>query len=208
MNAHLTTVVSNSRSPFFGNWPTLQGAVGFGHGTEKLPEHEPEQPVVLLFGRRGESPSSASEFEDFPSIADAQEQEREDLDQVRSVSSSRDEALRRLAEIESFARSVDGAAIRGIALRSCRDAITLVSFWPSDLVVPDVDIDEDGIVTVEQFRPDGTLQAIFEFSEPERATFAVLAGARIVDRGFVPTRDASAMAGVFEVIRSATDDRE
>ena len=80
-----------------------------------------------------------------------------------------------------------------------------MSFWPSDLMAPDADIDDDGIVSVEQFKDDGTLHALFEFAEPNRAAFAVLTGTTVVAKGYVSTLDIGEMTQVFERIRFAAD---
>jgi hypothetical protein len=72
-------------------------------------------------------------------------------------------------------------------------------------MAPDADIDDDGIVSVEQFKDDGTLQALFEFAEPNRAAFAVLTGTKVVSKGYVSTLDAGDMSRAFERIRFAAD---
>jgi hypothetical protein len=114
----------------------------------------------------------------------------------------RDEALERLAELEAFAKGFPAGATRDGAIRSCRNAIAFVSFWPSDLESPDADIDEEGTISVEQFRPDGTLQAVFDFLRGEAATYAILTGTRIIDKGYLQIRDPREMAKVFRTIRS------
>jgi hypothetical protein len=120
-------------------------------------------------------------------------------------SARRDEALERLADLEAFAKGLPQGATREGALRACRNAIAFVSFWPSDLESPDADIDDDGTVSVEQFRPDGTLQAVFDFLAGENATYAILTGTRIVDKGYLKIRDPGEMAKIFKTVRSVVE---
>ncbi len=206
MNVHSITTVSTPRPPYPGAYPTFHGVdFDFGEGTDELLGYRQEKSPVLPTRPRRENASNENETEGFPSIAAAPRQEGEDLGPAQIVNPGRNDALKRLVELEAFAKSLGDPAMRDVAVRSCRDAVTLLSFWPSDLMAPDADIDDDGIVSVEQFKDDGTLQALFEFAEPNRAAFAVLTGTTVVAKGYVSTLDAGEMTQVFERIRFAAD---
>jgi hypothetical protein len=206
MNTHSITFVRAPRSTFPGVYPTLEdGESEFGEGTGKYIKRGHLRSFILLTKPRREGVSNESEPEEFSSTEAAPYREGEDLGQAQSVNPGRNDALKRLMELEDFAKSLGNPATRDVAVRSCRDAVTLLSFWPSDLMAPDADIDDDGIVSVEQFKDDGTLQALFEFAEPNRAAFAVLTGTKVVSKGYVSTLDAGDMSRAFERIRFAAD---
>ncbi len=207
MNVHSITTVSTPHAPYPGAYPTFhEFAFDIGEGRDELLGHRQEKSPVLPTRPRRESAPSDSETVGFPSIAAAPHREGDDPGQAQSANPGRDDALKRLAELEAFAKLLGDPAMRDVAVRSCRDAVTLLSFWPSDLIAPNADIDYDGTVSVEQFRADGTLQAIFEFSEPNRAAYAVLTGTTVVKKGYVSTLDPGEMTRAFERIRSVADE--
>lgn len=209
MDAHSITFVDTPRPAYFRPYPTfVEAEPDLGEGTDEPLQRKEYQISIIPTRPRRESGAGETEAVGASSTEPTPDLEDEDVGGAQSVNANRNEAFRRLLDLETFARSLGDPDARDRGVRSCRDAVTLLSFWPSDLVMPEADLDDGGTVSVEQFKDDGSLQAIFEFSWPNQATYAVLSGTAIVARGYVSTLDAADMTRVFENVRLAAGDRE
>jgi len=118
-----------------------------------------------------------------------------------------DEVFRRLAEIEEEIRISPETSDPDGTIARCRAAVSLVQSWPVGTPVPEVDVDEDGTVTLEQYSPHGTLTAYFAFVRADRAAFTILAGGNVIQRGFVKVDDRRHIIDVMREVQEISDSR-